>query len=61
MSKDISYQLGFVHGQRGLGMELKWIDEHYVRGYCKGVQSKQQHLQQEVKDFKRNIFVDTQV
>ncbi len=50
----IKYQLGFVHGQRGLPMQLQWIDEHYVRGYLKGTHSKQQHLQQEEKDVIRS-------
>lgn len=54
MDAMISYQLGFVHGLRGLGMELKWIDEHYVRGYCNGVQSKKKHLEQEEKDVIRS-------
>lgn len=54
MDDMISYQLGFVHGQRGLPMQLKWIDHHYVRGYIKGTHSKQQHLQQEENYVKRS-------
>lgn len=54
MDAMISYQLGFVHGQRGLPMQLKWMGEHYVRGYFKGTQSKQQHLEQEEKDVIRS-------
>jgi hypothetical protein len=54
MNEDISYQLGFVHGQRSLGMQLQWMSEHYVRGYCKGVQSRKQHLEQEEKDVIRS-------
>jgi hypothetical protein len=52
---NISYQLGFVHGLRSLGMAYQWIDDNtYVRGYIKGTQMKQLHIQQEENHVKRS-------
>jgi hypothetical protein len=54
MDVDISYQLGYVHGIRGMGMAYQWINKDYVRGYAKGMQMKRMCLQQEEDYVKRS-------
>jgi len=54
MTSDIAYQLGFVHGVRGLGISYPWLTADYLRGYNKGTEMKQLHLQQEENYVKRS-------
>jgi hypothetical protein len=54
MDVDLSYQLGFVHGLRSLGISYQWMSRDYIKGYAKGTEMKRLHLLQEENYVKRS-------
>lgn len=47
MDVNVMYQLGFVHGHRGLGISYQWMCKDYIVGYANGSRMKREQLNKE--------------